>query len=318
MRKITRLIIAAAVLGTASAGQAAFKNIGWGVRPAGMGNAFVAVSNDANSVTVNPAGIALVQKQELAFDYSKPYMGLENVSLGMMYAAYVRPSGKIGSFGAAITNFDGNSLYKESTYQIGYAKGIYSGNSVRISGGLNVKYMTHGYIWDERTKSAALALNDPVVLAGDSKGAPSADIGFIAALPKHWSFGLAARNLNQPDVGLYYEDKVPMEVQAGAAYKIPYFKGMDTIIAALDVSYRNQEWGQSADKTNLHFGVEGWFGIHTFGLRAGADKNDVTMGASYNRRFTKNFSLQIDYALVWSLAVTDNVGTHRLGASVKF
>ena len=107
-------------------------------------------------------------------------------------------------------------------------------------------------------------------------------------------------------------------MQAGAAYKIPYFKGMDAITAALDVSYRNQDWGKESDKTNIHFGVESWFDIHTLGLRAGADNNDITLGASLNKRFAKNLLIEIDYALVWSLTVTDNMGTHRLGASLKF
>ncbi|MFH1367621.1 MAG: type IX secretion system membrane protein PorP/SprF [Elusimicrobiota bacterium] len=301
-----------------SAVNGAFKDIGWGARPAGMGNTFVAISNDANSSVFNPAGMTQLQKREASFAYAKPYVGLENVDLGLMYLTYVHPAGEAGAFSVAVTNFDGAGLYRENVYQLGYARRVYADAGVKFSAGLNLKYLSHSYIWDQRTKDVAAQIGDRVVAAGDSKGAVSADIGLMASLPKHWTFGAAAKNINQPDVGLAYEDKVPSELTVGAAYKIPYYKGMDAITAALDVSQRNQDWGRENDKTNLHFGAETWFGVHTYGVRAGWNKNEISMGASMNRRLAANLSFQIDYAFIWSLSISDNIGSHRLGMSTRF
>ena len=297
---------------------AAFKDIGWGARPAGMGNTFVAISNDANCTVFNPAGMALMKKQELDLSYTKPFLGLENVDLSLAYLSYVYPMGTTGSFGLAVTNFNGSGLYRESMYQLGYARNVYTSKVVSLSAGVNVKYLSHAYIWDDRTKAAAAALGDDVVTVGDSKGAPSADVGLIAALPGHWTVGFAAKNVNQPDLGLTYVDKVPAEYTTGAAYKIPYWKGMDAITLAVDASSRNQDWGESADKTNIHFGAEAWFATHSFAARVGGNKNEVTMGASMNKRLAKNLSFQLDYAFIWSLTIDDNSGSHRLGISLRF
>lgn len=301
-----------------STAQSAFKDIGFGARPAGMGNAFTAVANDSNAPLFNAAGIALVSKKELGFSYIKPYMNLENVSLSMMYLSYVHPDQKLGNMGIALTSFDGNGLYVESMCQLSYARKAYTDDSGVYYAGINVKYLSHTFNWDQRTKDAAEQLNDPVVKAGSSKADISADVGILAVFGNKWFVGASARNINTPNLGLKYEDKVPMDTRVGAAYKIPYWKGMDAITCALDVSQRMQEWGKESDKTNIHFGVESWFAVHKYALRAGGNKNEITFGMGLNRRFSGNLAIQVDYALIWSLKITDNMGSHRLGASVKF
>lgn len=316
LRRTGVCLLIASIFGLPSV-YGAFKDIGFAARPAGMGGAFVAVCNDVNAAIYNPAGLATISKKELAFAYTKPYMGLENVDLSMMYLSYIHPL-KFGNMGAAITSFNGGGLYTESMFQASYARRVVIDEQDVYYAGINVKYLSHTYNWDERTLAAAEQLNDPVVKAGNTKSAPSADLGLLAVYNKRLSVGVAARYINTPDLGLKYEDLVPMDVRGGAAYRIPYWKGMDAITFAVDVSQRMQEWGKEADKTNIHAGAEAWFAVHKYALRMGGNMNEMTFGMALNHRFGQNLTLQIDYALMWSLKISDNTGTHRLGASVKF
>lgn len=182
--------------------------------------------------------------------------------------------------------------------------------------GINLKYLTHKYFWDksEKFQQAAEYYNDPVVASGDSAGAVTVDLGILAKFGEKLSVGLAGKNLTQPDVGLYYEDKVPTELRFGLAYKIPHWEG----VSGLDFSYRLQEWGESSDKLNIHLGGEKWFAEHTYGVRLGVNKDEMSLGGSFAKGFTKRLILQIDYAIIWSFNIADNLGSHRISTTAKF
>ena len=57
-------------VGSSAQTSGSFNRTGSGARAAGMGNAFVAVSDDGTAATWNPAGLAQLRKPELAFVYS--------------------------------------------------------------------------------------------------------------------------------------------------------------------------------------------------------------------------------------------------------
>ena len=64
---------------------AAFKDSGWGARPVGMGGAFTAVSDDANGVLYNPAGIYRAKYRELNLMHARLYTGLDYVDLYLVH-----------------------------------------------------------------------------------------------------------------------------------------------------------------------------------------------------------------------------------------
>ncbi len=294
----------------------AFKDVGWGSRPAGMGGAFVAISDDANAPLYNPAGICQIDKTEATFMYAKPYWGLENVNWGLMYLSSVWRTTERAYLGVSLTDFNASGLYHENTIALSCAANFFSGDI--LLAGVNIKYLTHRYNWDARAEKRAEEIKDPVITSGDSAGDVSFDVGVLGRITDRLSLGLSGKNLNQPDVGIKYEDKVPMEGRIGISYKIPYWKSMDNIVSAIDYSYRAQEWGKASDKWNIHAGIETWFKEHTYGLRSGYQKNEVSFGGSFNKAISKNFSFQIDYACGWSLSITENIGTHRVSTTVRF
>lgn len=72
--------------------------LGFGTRPSAMGNAFVALSDDATSVYWNPAALELNRRKELFGQYSQTFF--DNSSYNMV--AYKHPLGRFGTFGGGM------------------------------------------------------------------------------------------------------------------------------------------------------------------------------------------------------------------------
>ena len=65
-------VIAGLFIGVSAYGQT-LQQTPVGARPIGLGGAFVGISDDADAVFWNPAGISLVQRQELRGTYANRY-----------------------------------------------------------------------------------------------------------------------------------------------------------------------------------------------------------------------------------------------------
>ena len=99
-----------------SAAESAFVDRG-GVRPLGMGGAFVALADDTSAVIFNPAGLGQIDKTEIAAAYDKLYAGLGDDNLGRGYLSYIHPSQHYGAL-AFNLDFLHTPLYKETTITI--------------------------------------------------------------------------------------------------------------------------------------------------------------------------------------------------------
>jgi len=292
----------------------AFKDTGWGARPAGMGGAFTAVSDDATGILFNPAGLAQLKQIELDFMYAKLYTGLDTVDLGLNYAAVVYPLKNIGSFGLSWANFISADQYREDTITLAYANSI-KRLSPELLFGLNMKYLRHSYTLDDRT------VDDPVFAQGNARSNITADLGLWSRpIPKRLpglSIGLLVRNITRPDVGLKTRDTVPAEIRIGGAYKINRFKSMNNILFALDITGRNQEWGSTEDKLNLHLGTEAWFVNEILGVRVGGNLTELSFGFGIKAPKKIKFDFQLDYALLWPLQIHETTGSHRVSLCIK-
>ncbi len=78
---------------------APFLEIGVGSRATALGDAYTAVSGDAESIYWNPSTIDWYEKNDVSFNYSDWFAGEKFV-----YAAGVLHLGSIGSFGASVTS----------------------------------------------------------------------------------------------------------------------------------------------------------------------------------------------------------------------
>jgi hypothetical protein len=299
------------------ASQAAFKDLGWGTRGAGMGGAQAATTDNADAPHHNPAGLARLQSRELALMYARPYAGLDlnagangGTSLGMNALSAAAPAGRWGSFGLSWTAFNVNGLYREDVYALSYARPLRD----RLYAGVSLKSLSHRYSPDERTRQMEATSARSPFRHGTSKTAAALDLGLQALPVEKLALGLAVKNFNTPDVGLAERDRVPREVRLGAAF-LPGDVGiLEDLTPAMEISYRKPD-GNDAD-LRLHFGVESWFNFHTYALRFGGNDRELTFGGSWNKDFA-GLSLQMDYAFVWSSALDASDGTHRLTVALR-
>ncbi|MBN1383405.1 MAG: hypothetical protein JW983_00795 [Elusimicrobia bacterium] len=294
----------------------AFKDSGWGVRPAGMGGAFCAVSNDANAPLYNPAGMSQIERKQATLMYAKPYWGLDigDADLSLNFLSCIYPVEDIGVFGTGVTYFSDGLTYDEIAVFVSGAKNmndIFSNFKHEISLGINLKYLYHAYDLDART------LNDPVFSGGDSKGAFAADIGlFTIPVPEHipnLRSGVSVKNIGRPDVGLYSDDIVPLETRVGFAYDIGEKDSDEMLITcAFDLSYREKDM-------NAHIGTEAWIMERMLGVRAGGNQKEFTGGFSVVYPVIKEkMDICFDYSLAWPLYINDSNGTHRLALGAKY
>ena len=132
---------------------------GWGTRAGGMGNTFTAIANEPAATLWNPAGIAQLEMLETTFMYNKLFAGIDDVNLTQMFASGVYPT-ETGAFGFTITDFSLWGFYRENTISASYANDFAELLKLNfpVMAGINLKYLTHSYILDDRTKN----IDDPV------------------------------------------------------------------------------------------------------------------------------------------------------------
>lgn len=286
--------------------RAAFKDNGWGARPAGMGGAFTAVADDANAALYNPAGIMQLKIPEANFMYSKLYYGLDNVSLGLNYLSYVYPTVSKGAFGINWANFRATDLYREDTFTFTYASSLNDFNEELKNEylfGANLKYLRNSFTLDTRSSS------DPVFAGGRSATAIALDAGFLVNFYEE-SIGLSILNINEPDIGLKTKELIHREYRLGFASMLGRIWKLEEALFSADLSYRDSF-------LEYHIGWENWFARRTFALRFGTNKDEVDMGFGYVQT-VGGLQLEFDYALLWSMEIDENMGSHRASVTMRF
>ena len=85
-----------------------FLKIGYGARPMGMGGAFTAISDDANSLFWNPAGLSQISSRLATTTYRSYVAGIKGG-----YGAYIQPHGETGTFGVGIGYLNFGEMVKK-------------------------------------------------------------------------------------------------------------------------------------------------------------------------------------------------------------
>ncbi len=278
-----------------------------GVRPMGMGGAFVALADDTSAVMFNPAGLGQIEKAQITAAYDKLYAGLGDDNLGRGFISYVQPAQDYGAFALnlALLNVP---LYKETTVTFGYGRAF---GPAYV--GLNVKGLFASFEENDYTQIDPLFNGN-----GMSTNEMALDLGFLYKLTDSMSFGLAVMNVNQPNVaiGEDADDKVPLMLQTGIALKL------GNTIPTIDLTYRNKDLGDKRD-INIHVGMESWLADRSMALRAGVNFYDMAVGASYVFGQGRSVDAQLDYAFRYPLffkedAITGTYGTHQFSLNVRF
>lgn len=180
----------------------AFVDIGFGARPAALGNAFVGLSNDVNTVVWNPAGISTINKTQTAFTYTK-LLGLVDYN----YLAYSMPL-KDGQGAGAALIVSGDAALREYTLNLGYSRKFWL-DSLFIGFGVKLRYASFG---NNSLNSSDYLLFEPDEISdgilNQVKGSAfgfGIDFGVLYRLNERINVGLMFRDIYSP---LFWNSKV--------------------------------------------------------------------------------------------------------------
>ncbi len=317
------LLVMALLISTSQA-EAAFK-IRQGVRPVGLGGAFVSMADDGTAVWWNPAGLGEREVSEFNISGGQIFPGLSSPTLYAIYANSVQPLGHhlgVGAwhFSLEHTGFDsGNDEPASGYYQEGML-GLSYGQKFAYRMPFNLGFSLNFPF--KNLKANDYIKNDPLFEGRHTLMRYAIDLGLLIRLSDQLSLGASVRNLNEPNMS--YEaarrqtdalptDRIPYTYQAGFAFRRD-FKAW-TLKTALEYSRRNRLINNKEDKM-LHFGAEGWFFRGMSGFRFGFNRDEIAFGFS-GRVNQQSMPIQLDLSYAVPLTELKETG-NMLRAALRF
>lgn len=279
---------------------ATFLKIESGVRPVGMGGAYVAIADDINAVYWNPAGLIQLGSKEFSVVHTAWLEKINHESL-----AFATPAGNKFAYGLNVAYFGTTDIDRRTALGTndGKAKVADYYESVSLAG----KVMD--------SISLGVTLKGLQMMLDNDRGSGYAlDAGALQKLPLNMTLGVMVQNLGPKMKAVDTSEKLPTNLKAGLAWKAVQNK----LVLAGDIDMPNDR------EMKLHAGAEYRFN-KIFILRAGyedvgslGNSSGMTAGISINEDMLDeilNVNMQFDYA--W-LYFGDLGSTHRIGISVKF
>ncbi len=195
----------------------AFSEVGFGVRPAGMGQAFTAISNDANAFLTNPAGLLLGARPTFTANYAKLFGLIPSSYVGLLY-----PLSRHYSLGAGFLYVGDDAL---GEYTLGVSLS-YSPPNVPL-GGKEIYFDQMAFGITLKGRWATFGNNadggaDRVTGSGRGFGV---DIGYLLYVNESLTLGLMIRDLISgftwdSSVSGRYSEGAPATLRVGAAYNL--------------------------------------------------------------------------------------------------
>lgn len=277
------LFLPAAALAGPGTTSEAFLSLGAGARPTAMGNAFVGLADDVNSLDYNPAGLGLLQRQELTLSDEELADSTHHEWL-----AYALPTGRLGTFGVSINMLmvDAFASYDQNDNP--------TGNVSAMDGAYGISY---GISPLEGLSFGGTAKIISSRLASTTAETAAFDGGALYR-PSSW-LGLGASVLNAGS-GLHYiqeTDPLPLSGRVGFSL-VPYETGDSKVTLTCDGQFTR------AGPAQVFGGIEVLV-LEGLALRGGGhsglnNQPGFTAGAGLvlNREASGRPMISFDYALV--------------------
>lgn len=190
-------------------------------RAAGMGNAYVAIADDANATYYNPAALASLQIRSLSTTLYKPVPHLAG-DIFSSFGAYTHPFSDIGNLGYSLiysslgeqqrTDEEGTLLGTFKSY--GMALGVSYGTHLfkNLALGITVKFIY------EHLSDAGAGIEQGKGTAASFAG----DLGLMWSATDRLSFGSVLHNVgpNMTFIDADQADPLPQSFVFGFAYKV--------------------------------------------------------------------------------------------------
>ncbi len=244
----------------------AFGDLMIAARPHGMGGAFVGLSDDANAMAYNPAGMWRAEGRNVTAGYMDYRYG--SGSLPYVYSGYVNHVTRTISHGQAIITSNSDDIGSSETQVITSFSKVFDDISDRMrpfSLGVNVKFLM---MTVSPAKNDVYAWQDNAVEGGGFGG--SLDIGSQFELSERITVGLLLRDIlstisyKNTSTGENYSEGVPANLVIGGHYRL-----MNTLNLVLD---GNKSLYNDAED-NVRLGMEKWLFRNVLALRIGMSQN---------------------------------------------
>ncbi len=299
MKKILILIITIILFSTLLAAENentgtsgfTFLKVNYSARAAAMGNAYTGLSNDANAVFFNPAGLMQIKSPQASLTYMSYLDGINCGSAAYVYPVNEKTS--LAVFAKGLTATEDRTIADETGQWVGI-DGTF-GMSDFIFGISAAKYVLNMLDVGFNLKFIQETLDDNSASA----------VVFDAALlhqttNKNLKVGIALRNIGK-QLSYYtdneYEEEMPTTITVGLSFH-PDYKLYTTvdIYKPLD----NDIFGRIGVEYQLHpvLALRAGYKTNASDWATGGDY-DIFSGISFGTGFDLNkFNLKIDYAIV--------------------
>jgi hypothetical protein len=241
----------------------------------GLSGAISSLSSESSNLSSNPASLGFLSKREIQLSWSELF-GLEELSSGDFYISF--PLNKRLTFGAGYNIFGKNDYYKENQITIG--TGIKMTEYLSI--GANVKYFQ-------------LSFPSPY----GEHSAFGFDLGSLVNIKEKAQFGIALKNINQPEI-IKNSDDIPFSYSVGLSL-YPYKQ----ILLSADL-YKTE-----SEEEELRFGQETKI-LNTLTLRFGMKSSPACYSVGSGVELDR---LKLDYGY---LSHPTLGGSHKITLSLDF
>lgn len=269
----------------------AFLRIPVGARPAGMGNAFVAVADDANADFWNPGGLYQIETTTIGGMYNIMSLDRHHYEGSIIY-----PYTKSGTFAVMFNNFgvsdidgrdiDGNQTETFSDNEMAFSVGYCHVLPNEIGLGANFKYLVHS-LQDNKATGTGFDMGVHKKFGAVSLGGSISNIG--------------AKLVWDTDSDL--EEEIPTTARFGAAY-LMNISNNNLLISGEMTKIAGEK------ESTMHLGAELTL-MKMLLLRGGLDHEDFNFGFSI-----KVSKFMVDYAMVSDFL--DEGATNKIGIQIKF
>jgi len=260
-------------------------SLGVGARPLGMGKTYVGVAEDADTLFMNPAGLARIGTPKLSSMYSSLMGDINYTVIGGAY-----PYGDGGAIGAGfinaysadipLTNIDGTSSgsgqFANSVLFL--STGTYLNNLPAFKN-VDKKIMVGGsFKYFSATGSGS---NDAAGNVADAAGSGySADLGLLYPATEYLTLGANFQNVMASKItrSSGVNESIPSTIKLGGRACLIGSEGQAYTIHSTRKLYLNADYDINSSGNNVpHIGVEFW-PSGNLALRAGMDDKDLTAG----------------------------------------
>ena len=282
------LVNLSSALAASDAGRESVFSIGVGGRALAMGGGFTSLANDATSVYYNPAGLGLLEYQELTFMHMAMFEGTD-----FNFGSWVYPVNDKLGIGVGYMRIGTDGLNRTRNF---------------------VPLGTFGYSQSQLLFSIGGSPTDQVAVGATAKGvnqeidnqsdwAIGFDAGVVILMHRYVRLGFAARDAVASNLKLKTaEEKTPTSVAGGIGlWRYPLSER-----TKFSASFELEKFKDRSGKVQT--GGELLFD-DAYAIRAGYDRDNVSLGVGYAYR---RFSLDYAYKLMDKI---DN--SHRVSLSVK-